>query len=428
MIRASLGLLLGALWALPLQADTLIHAGQIFVGNSDKLLGNHTLRVKAERLVSVTVGFEAPTSDDVVIDLKTMTVLPGLMDTHVHLRDSYSQKSNLNRFTLGDADFALKGYANGMLTLRAGFTTVRDLGDNGRGVIALRKAIAAGIVNGPRILAAGKTIGTTGGHSDPSNGYKPAIAGDPGPREGVANGPDDMRKAVRQRYKEGSDWIKITATGGVLSVAKNGQNPQFSTEELEALIETANDYDLPVAAHAHGAEGMKRAIIAGVKSIEHGTFMSEEIIRLMKRNGTYYVPTILAGEWVAEKSKIDGFFPALVRPKAATIGPQIKQTFAKAQAAGVNIVFGTDTGVSPHGENAREFALMVEAGMSRADALQSATRVAAEFLGLDDDLGTLEAGKIADVVAVSGNPLTDIAVMEKVEFVMQAGQVVNLSR
>lgn len=428
MIRGVFGLALSVLLAQPLPADTLIHAGRVFVGDSNELLGNHTLRIKGERLLSITAGFEEPGSDDSLIDLKTMTVLPGLMDMHVHLRDSYTARSNLNRFTLGDADFALKGYANGMLNLRAGFTTVRDLGDNGRGVIALRRAIAAGIVDGPRIFAAGKTIGTTGGHSDPSNGWKPSIAGDPGPREGVANGADAMRKAVRQRYKEGSDWIKITATGGVLSVAKNGQNPQFSDTELEALVATANDYDLPVAAHAHGAEGMKRAILAGVKSIEHGTFMSDEIIRLMKRNGTYYVPTILAGEWIAEKAKVDDFFPALVRPKAALIGPQIKATFAKAQAAGVKIVFGTDTGVSPHGENAREFSLMVEAGMSRADALQCATRLAAEFLGVEADLGTLEAGKIADVIAVSGDPLRNIKIMEDVTFVMKAGEVVSLGR
>jgi imidazolonepropionase-like amidohydrolase len=247
--------------------------------------------------------------------------------------------------------------------------------------------------------------------------------GDPGPKEGVVNSVEDARKAVRQRYKDGADWIKITSTGGVLSVAKSGQNPQFTDEELLAIVETARDYGMRVAAHAHGTEGMKRAVIAGVASIEHGTFMDDEVMQLMKENGTWYVPTILAGKWVAEKSKIDGFFPELVRPKAATIGPIIQDTFARAYKAGVPIVFGTDSGVSAHGDNAQEFALMVEGGMPPMEAIQSATSVAAEFLGIFDTHGSIEADKMADIVAVPGNPLDDIRAMERVSFVMRGGKV-----
>jgi imidazolonepropionase-like amidohydrolase len=233
----------------------------------------------------------------------------------------------------------------------------------------------------------------------------------------------DARKAVRQRYKDGADWIKITATGGVLSVAKNGQNPQFTEEELRAIVDTAADYGLRVAAHAHGKEGMKRAILAGVASIEHGTYMDEEIMALMKKHGTYYVPTILAGDWVAEMSKIDGFFPELVRPKAATIGPILKQTFAKAYSAGVPIVFGTDSGVSAHGDNAKEFALMVEAGMSPMEAIQSATSTAAKFLGIAETRGSIEVSKRADIIAVPGDPLDDIELMQQVSFVMKEGAI-----
>ena len=247
--------------------------------------------------------------------------------------------------------------------------------------------------------------------------------GDPGPDEGVVNGADDARKAVRQRYKDGADWIKITATGGVLSVAKSGQNPQFTDEELAAIIATASDYGIRVAAHAHGTEGMKRAVLAGVASIEHGTYMSEEVMKLMRQRGTYYVPTIMAGNWVGEKAKIDGFFPELVRPKAAAIGPVIESTFAKAYAAGVPIVFGTDTGVSPHGDNAQEFALMVRNGMPEMEAIHSATSVAASFLGIDKTHGSITAGKQADVIAVPGDPLSDITVMQRVSFVMKGGEI-----
>jgi len=404
-------------------ADTLIHAGRLIDGESDSAVTEMTVRVDGSQIEAIENGYVAAGPDDTVIDLKNHTVMPGLMDMHVHLTSQYTEDSRLNRFITNEADYAIDAVKYAKRTLEAGFTVVRNLGDAFNVTVALRKAIEDGDVAGPRVFSAGKSLATTGGHADPTNGWASYIAGDPGPRQGVVNGVDDVRKAVRQRYKDGADWIKITATGGVLSIAKSGENPQFTDEELVALVDTAADYGLRVAAHAHGTEGMKRAVIAGVASIEHGTFMDQEVMRLMKKNGTYYVPTMLAGAWVAEKSKIAGFFPDLVRPKAAAIGPVIKSTFAKAYKAGVPIVFGTDSGVSAHGDNAREFALMVEGGMPPMEAIQSATSVAAKFLGIDDTHGTLRANKQADIVAVPGDPLDDIAAMERVSFVMRAGTI-----
>ena len=404
-------------------ADTLIHAGRLIDGESDSAVTEMTVRVDGSQIEAIENGYVAAGPDDTVIDLKNHTVMPGLMDMHVHLTSQYTEDSRLSRFITNEADYAIDAVKYAKRTLEAGFTVVRNLGDAFNVTVALRKAIEDGDVAGPRVFSAGKSLATTGGHADPTNGWASYIAGDPGPRQGVVNGVDDVRKAVRQRYKDGADWIKITATGGVLSIAKSGENPQFTDEELVALVDTAADYGLRVDAHAHGTEGMKRDVIAGVASIEHGTFMDQEVMRLMKKNGTYYVPTILAGEWVGEKAKIEGFFPDLVRPKAAAIGPVIKSTFAKAYKAGVPIVFGTDSGVSAHGDNAREFALMVEGGMPPMEAIQSATSVAAKFLGIDDTHGTLRANKQADIVAVPGDPLDDIAAMERVSFVMKAGTI-----
>jgi imidazolonepropionase-like amidohydrolase len=342
---------------------------------------------------------------------------------HVHLTSEYSHNSQLESFTLNEGDVALRGAAYAERTLNAGFTTVRDLGAAMNTSIALRNAINQGLVRGPRIFAAGKSIATTGGHADPTNGWAQRIMGEPGPRDGVINGPINAAEAVRQRYKDGADTIKNTATGGVLSVAKNGLNPQFTEDEVRAVVATARDYGFKVAAHAHGTEGIKRAIRGGVDSIEHGTFMDDEAIRLMKEHGTYYVPTLSAGRWVAERAKDPDFFPALVRPKAAAIGPQIQSTFAKAYKAGVRIMFGTDTGVSAHGDNAREFRYMVEAGMPPLEAIKSATLVAARFMDAGDRLGSVEAGKLADLIAVPGDPLADIGVLEHVRFVMKEGKV-----
>ena len=304
----------------------------------------------------------------------------------------------------------------------AGFTTVRDLGGTGVNV-SLQKAIARGFIRGPRIYTAEKSLATTGGHADPTNGVRRDLKGNPGPKEGVVNSVEDAKKAVRQRYKNGADVIKITATGGVLSVAKDGSGPQFTVEEIRAVVETANDYGMVTAAHAHGKEGMRRAVIAGINSIEHGTYMDEEVMDLMIEHGTFYVPTILAGNFVAEKAKVPGFYPDLVVPKALAIGPQIERTFAKAYKRGVKIAFGTDSGVSYHGDNAREFALMVKGGMSPMEAILSATVNTSQLLRIEDQAGSIEKGKWADIIAVKNNPLEDITELQRVQFVMKEGKI-----
>ena len=293
--------------------------------------------------------------------------------------------------------------------------------------ISLREAIKQGLAIGPRIFTSGKTIATTGGHGDPTNGMPKDNYAPPTPEEGVIDSPAEAIKAVRQRYKDGTDGIKITATGGVLSVAKSGENPQFTDAELLAIVSTANDYGLWTAAHAHGKEGMKRAVIAGINSIEHGTYMDQEVMELMKARGTYYVPTIMAGDWVAEKAKIPNFFPALVKPKAEKIGPQIQSTFAAAYKAGVKIAFGTDSGVSAHGDNWQEFILMTNAGMTNKDALKSATIETAKLLRMEDKLGQIKPGMLADIIAVQENPIDDISTVKNVSFVMKDGVIYKQS-
>lgn len=405
-------------------ADTVIHAGSVFTGTSDTLKHQVTIVVNGNKIETIEEGFTPPSQGDTLIDLKHATVLPGLMDMHVHLSSQHGgPQTYLERFSLNEADYALRAANYAKITLDAGFTTVRNLGDSYHETVALRNAINKGYAVGPRIYTVGKSIATTGGHADPSNGMSHMIRPDVGPKQGVVNGEVEARAAVRSRYQDGADLIKITATGGVLSVAKSGQNPQFMTDELGAIVDTAKDYGMTVAVHAHGKEGMKRAVIAGVDSIEHGTYMDDEIRNLMKKHGTYYVPTILAGKFVADKAKIDGYFPALVQPKAAAIGPLIQSTFAKAHKSGVKIAFGTDSGVSAHGDNAQEFALMVEAGMSPADAILSATVNSADLLGVSETLGSLEPGKLADMIAVKGNPLENIRLLESVAFVMKGGKI-----
>ncbi|MBI1310859.1 amidohydrolase family protein [bacterium] len=409
--------------AVAAHAATIIHAGRLINGYDGQVHHEMTLVVGDGRIVSVDKGYAEPKPDDLLIDLKPYTVTPGWMDMHTHLMSQHHSKVYSDKFFMNQADYALRSTVYAKRTLMAGFTTVRDLGDNGVNSVSLRKAIDEGWVVGPRIFTSGKSLATTGGHADPTNGLKGDFRRDADPVDGVVNGPDDARKAVRQRYKDGADLIKLTATGGVLSLAANGQNPQFTEEELRVIVETAKDYGMTVAVHAHGTEGMKRAVLAGVDSIEHGTFMTDEVMQLMKERGTYLVPTISAGIWVAQKAEEDDYFPAIVRPKAAAIGPVARQMFARAAKAGVKIAFGTDSGVSPHGENAQEFQWMVEGGLSPMQAIQSATLEAARLLKIDDRLGTLEPGKIADVVAVKGNPIDDIRVTRDVVFVMKDGAV-----
>ena len=401
--------------------NTYLHCGKLLDTKSGKVLNEKTIIISGKNIQSIENGFVMPNNQsDFVIDLKEKTVLPGLIDMHVHIESESNPKKYIERFTDNEADIAFKSTVYAKVTLLAGFTTVRDLGGTGVN-IALRNAINRGDVEGPRIFTAGKSIATTGGHADPTNGMKKYLMGDPGPSEGVVNSLGDARKAVRQRYKNGADNIKITATGGVLSVAKSGQNPQFTLEEIKEICKTAKDYGMTIAAHAHGDEGMQRAIIGGVTTIEHGTLMSDETMELMKQYGTYYVPTITAGKEVAEKANIPGFYPELVVPKALEIGPKIQKTFAKAYKKGVKIAFGTDAGVFKHGDNAKEFGYMVEAGMPAMEAIQSATITSAKVLGLDNQLGEIKTGYLADIIAVNDNPVENVKTLEEVVFVMKDG-------
>ena len=403
--------------------DIYIHAGKLVDTKSGKVLSDQTIIVSGSRIKSVEKGFVDPaSSSDSLIDLKEKTVLPGFTDMHVHLESETNPSKYLQRFTNNPADDAFNSINFAEKTLMAGFTTVRDLGGSGVN-IALRDAIKKGNVAGPRIFTAGKSLATTGGHADPTNGMNKALVGDPGPKEGVVNSVEDARKAVRQRYKNGADLIKITATGGVLSVAKSSSNPQFFEEEIEEIVKTANDYGFHVAAHAHGDEGMQRAVKAGVTTIEHGTLMSEETMDLMKEYGAYLVPTITAGKEVTEKAEIENYYPELVVPKAKEIGPKIQNTFAKAYKRGVPIAFGTDAGVFKHGENAKEFGYMVEAGMPAMEAIQVATIVPAKILKMENESGQIAAGFFADIIAVDEDPTKNIETLEKVKFVMKEGKV-----
>ena len=409
-----------------INADTLLHVGNLLDTNDGKVAKAVTIKIKGNKITEITKGYATPTKNDEVVNLKQSYVLPGFMDMHVHLAQEYVPKAE--RQSKIEPEYRALFAANAASkTLMAGFTSVRNVGDGGMETISLREAINQGLVIGPRIFTSGKTIATTGGHGDPTNGMPKDNYAPPTPEEGVIDSPEEAIKAVRQRYKDGTDGIKITATGGVLSVAKSGENPQFTDAELIAIVSTANDYGLWTAAHAHGKEGMKRAVLAGINSIEHGTYMDQEIMDLMKARGTYYVPTIMAGDWVAEKAKIPNFFPTLVKPKAEKIGPQITSTFAEAYKAGVKIAFGTDSGVSAHGDNWQEFILMTNAGMSNEDALKSATIETAKLLRVEDQLGQIKPGMFADIIAFQKNPIEDISIVENVSFVMKDGVIYKQS-
>lgn len=403
--------------------DTYLHCGKVIDTKNGKVLTNKTIVVSGKTIKTFSDGFIKPTSpDDVVIDLSNKTVMPGFIDMHVHIEGETSPTRYLDRFTQNNADVAFAAAEIANRTLLSGFTTVRDLGGSGVNV-ALRDAIAKGKVPGPRIYTVEKAIGTTGGHADPTNGMRKDLMGDPGPAEGVINSPEDARKAVRQRYKNGADLIKITATGGVLSVSKNGHNPQFTQEEVNEIVKTAKEYGMPVAAHAHGDEGMRRAVLAGVQTIEHGSIMSKETATLMKQYGTYLVPTLSAGRYVAEKADIPNYYPEIIVPKIKKIDAELRRTFAMVYKEGVNIAFGTDAGVFPHGENAKEFAYMVETGWSPMFSLQSATITNAKLLDMEGKLGVISEGYIADIVATDDDPTVNIKTTESVSFVMKEGKI-----
>ncbi len=404
--------------------DTYIHAGKIYDSSSGKYHLNKTIIISGNIISSIEDGFIEPKNEHILIyDLKSKVILPGLIDFHVHMESESGGKDRyINRFQENKADVAFKSTLVAKKTLLAGFTTVRDVGGSGVN-ISLRNAINNGVVIGPRIFTSGKTIATTGGHGDPTNGYKEGWIDDPGPKDGVVNSISDARKAVRYRYKNGADLIKITATGGVMSMAKNGQNPQFTEEVINAVVSTAKDYGMHVAAHAHGDEGMYRAVKSGVKTIEHGSIMKERTMKLMREKNAYLVPTISAGEHVAKMAKIPGYYPDIIIPKAIEVGVQNKATTKKAFQMGVPIAFGTDAGVYPHGDNAGEFLYMDEIGIPAEYSIKSATITNAKLLNMENLIGQIKKGFYADIIATDKSPTEDISTLKNVIFVMKNGEV-----
>jgi imidazolonepropionase-like amidohydrolase len=404
-------------------AVSVLHCPALLDVEAGKMLGATTVVIDGERIREVVAG-RVERDGATAIDLPAgSTCLPGLIDSHVHLTQETSATEYADKFHWNAADYAIRSTVYARRTLLAGFTTVRNVADSDYDSVALRNAINAGVVPGPRIFTAGVAIGSTGGHADKTNGYRRDLEGDRGAKDGMVNSPDDAWKAVRQHYKEGADLIKIMPSGGVLDEGASVDNAQMTIEEIKAVVAAAHDYGFTVAAHAHGAEAIRRAVIGGVDSIEHGTFMSDEDMKLMKEHGTWLVPTIIAGKYVEEKAGIPGYYPPQVAAKAKMVGPIIQATAGKAYRTGVKIAFGTDAAVYPHGQNAKEFEFMVQAGIPPLYAIQAATTHAAQLLHHDKELGSISAGKYADVVAVQGDPLADISLLKDVRFVMKAGSV-----
>lgn len=404
-------------------AVTVLQCGHLLDVVAGKMLGATTVVIEGNRIKEVVAGAQDRPGATRITLPASDTCLPGLIDSHTHLTFQTSPTGYSDQFRWNVADYAVRSTVYAKRTLLAGFTTVRNLGDGDDESVALRNAINAGVLPGPRIFTAGKAIGSTGGHADPTDGYRQDLAGDPSPKDGIINSPEDAWKAVRQHYKDGDDLIKIMPSGGVLDESSSADNPQLTLDEIKAVVAAAHDYGFSVAAHAHGAEAIRRAVLGGVDSIEHGTFMNDEDMKLMKQHGTWYVPTIIAGKYVEQMADKPGYYPAQVAAKAKQVGPIIQATAGRAYKAGVKIAFGTDAAVYPHGQNAKEFEYMVQAGMPPLYAIQAATTHAAELLRQDKNLGSITAGKYADVVAVPGNPLDDITLMQKVDFVMKSGQV-----
>ncbi|TVP76208.1 MAG: amidohydrolase family protein [Gemmatimonadales bacterium] len=398
----------------------VLHAGALFDGTGDELATHVRIVVEDGRITAVGTDVEVPAGAHEV-DLSGWTVLPGLMDMHTHITSDPADGYGESRFRDFPGTAALIGAKNARLTLLAGFTTVRNAGASEYADVALRDAINAGMLPGPRILTAGKGLGITGGHCD-QTGYRPDLFPETGVEDGVFNGTDEVKAAVRHQIKYGADLIKTCATAGVLSAGTEIGPAQPTPAELETMVEVAAMLDRRVMAHAHGIEGIRNAVRAGVASIDHGAVLDEEIMEEMIQRGTYLVPTMMAFEYVWDAAEAGTLAPWSAE-KAREITPIARESHRAAIAAGVPMAFGTDAGVFPHGTNADEFRLLVEAGMSPARALRSATLEAARLLGMEDELGTVEVGRIADLVAVPGNPLEDIELMKEVGFVMKDGRI-----
>lgn len=402
-------------------ADTVIHAGRLIDGTSAVVRERVSVLIAADRILEVQPGFATP-SGARVIDLSRATVMPGLIDSHTHITSELGPNALLEEVTRGAVDAAVRSTVYARRTLEAGFTTIRNLGSEGGADVALKTAINEGVLPGPRMWTARNTLSITGGHGD-QNGLRDDLTAAPTFADGIVDSPEEAAKAVRHQHKYGADVIKFTATGGVLSINDSGDLQQFSDAEMRTIVETAHLLGMKVAAHAHGKRGMEAAIRAGVDSIEHGTYLDDETTSLFKKHGTYLVPTVIAGKTVEEMAKKPGALHPSVREKAARIGPLIQGAFGRARKAGVKIAFGTDSGVSAHGENGREFGYMVEAGMPAIEAILSATRNAADLLGAADRIGSIQKGRYADVIAVDGDPVRNIEEMRRIRFVMKGGVV-----
>ncbi len=403
---------------------TIVHAGTLLAVPGDAPKTRQTITIEGNRITAIDDGFVDPasmTGELTFIDLADKFVLPGLMDMHVHLLSELGPNSRTEALQVTTSMQALKGALHAKRTLHAGFTTVRDLGGKPEAIYALRDAIDQGIVPGPRVLAAGSSIAATGGHGD-VDGVKAELLTLWTP-DTICDGPYDCRRATRYAIKYGADWIKITATGGVLSDTATGTDQQMTGDELREIMETAHSLGVKVAAHAHGTNGINAALRAGVDSIDHGTFLDDESIKLFKRTGAYLVPTLLPGHKVPATMEGNPFFTEAIKAKARAASAGSKASFRKAYEGGVRIAFGTDSGVTRHGANAEEFAVMVAAGMSEMDAIQSATVAAAQLIEMSDELGTIEPGKLADMIAVDSSPLDDISVLENVSAVIKDGKL-----
>ncbi len=410
---------------------TLVRCGTLLTVAGQEPLKNATVVIKNDKIDSIVPNLTGPDLDNArkagakvkEVDLHDSFVLPGLIDCHVHVTTEWDSGRLLRNAVENDCDATARGVGFCRKTIEAGFTTVRDLTAEGNSIFALRAGVERGDFPGPRILCAGKAISITGGHMDPTNGYRSDIWGTPGTDLGVADGADECMKAVRTQIKRGADVIKIAATGGVLSISSAGLAQHFTEAELAAIVKATHAMGRKVAAHAHGTDGINAALRAGVDSIEHASMQDAESIRLFKEKNAYYVPTLLAGYTTSANADIPGYYLPMVAKKAKEVAPMMMKSFTAAHKAGVKIAFGTDSGVSAHGVNAKEFSLMVQGGMTPVETIKAATISAADLLGITPQVGTLEPGKSADLIAVNGDPLKDVTELERVQFVMRGGNV-----